>query len=135
MWNSKWPLYTKTPSFNMVHHNSVSSHGNVQLWNSLKSIHSIWAFFNLILLLYFFTATSAQLNMRGVFLHVLGDALGSVVVIVSALIIMFVEDSWRFYVDPALSLVIVFIITSTTIPLCKYKVVVVLCMCCFMINI
>ena len=67
----------------------------------------------------FITATSAQLNMRGVFLHVLGDALGSVVVIVSALIIMFVEDSWRFYVDPALSLIIVFIIISTTIPLCK----------------
>ncbi|KAM6459673.1 proton-coupled zinc antiporter SLC30A1 [Liasis olivaceus] len=30
--------------------------------------------------------TSAQLNMRGVFLHVLGDALGSVIVVVNALI-------------------------------------------------
>ena len=67
----------------------------------------------------FLTGTSAQLNMRGVFLHVLGDALGSVVVIISALIIMFIEKSWRFYVDPALSLIIVFIIISTTIPLCK----------------
>ena len=33
----------------------------------------------------------SQLNMKGVFLHVLGDALGSVVVIISALIIYFVE--------------------------------------------
>ncbi|XP_061481258.1 proton-coupled zinc antiporter SLC30A1 [Rhineura floridana] len=30
--------------------------------------------------------TSAQLNMRGVFLHVLGDALGSVIVVVNALV-------------------------------------------------
>ncbi|XP_026551578.1 zinc transporter 1 [Pseudonaja textilis] len=30
--------------------------------------------------------TSAQLNMRGVFLHVLGDALGSVIVVVNAII-------------------------------------------------
>ena len=32
-----------------------------------------------------------QLNMKAVFLHVLGDALGSVVVLVSALTIYFVE--------------------------------------------
>ncbi|XP_061842981.1 zinc transporter 1a [Nerophis lumbriciformis] len=33
---------------------------------------------------------SSQLNMRGVFLHVLGDALGSVIVVVNALIFIFV---------------------------------------------
>ncbi|CAM9231004.1 unnamed protein product [Lampetra planeri] len=33
---------------------------------------------------------SSQLNMRGVFLHVLGDALGSVIVVVNALIFTFV---------------------------------------------
>ncbi|XP_072045731.1 uncharacterized protein [Amphiura filiformis] len=64
-------------------------------------------------------STSAQLNMRGVFLHVLGDALSSVVVIISALIIIFADGTWRYYIDPALSLVIVFIIISTTIPLFK----------------
>jgi zinc transporter 1 len=42
------------------------------------------------------------MNMKGVFLHVLGDALGSVVVIVSSLIIMYAEGQWRFYVDPAM---------------------------------
>ena len=46
--------------------------------------------------------SGAQLNMRGVFLHVLGDALGSVVVIVSALVVKFVEADWKFKVDPAM---------------------------------
>ncbi|XP_068609873.1 zinc transporter 1a [Brachionichthys hirsutus] len=36
--------------------------------------------------------STSQLNMRGVFLHVLGDALGSVIVVVNALIFYFV---WR----------------------------------------
>ena len=34
-----------------------------------------------------------QLNMKGVYLHVLGDALGSVVVLMSALTIYFAEVS------------------------------------------
>ncbi|XP_069787455.1 zinc transporter 1a [Narcine bancroftii] len=34
--------------------------------------------------------TASQLNMRGVFLHVLGDALGSVIVVVNALIFYFI---------------------------------------------
>ena len=42
-----------------------------------------------------FSESSAQLNMRGVFLHVLGDALGSVVVIISALVIKFVDADWK----------------------------------------
>ncbi|RVE55699.1 hypothetical protein OJAV_G00228900 [Oryzias javanicus] len=36
------------------------------------------------------TDSSSQLNMRGVFLHVLGDALGSVIVVVNAVIFTFV---------------------------------------------
>ncbi|KAK3099323.1 hypothetical protein FSP39_002634 [Pinctada imbricata] len=83
-------------------------------------------------------AASAQLNMRGVFLHVLGDALGSVIVVISALVIWFAEGDWRFYVDPAMrvtyisynlsfiacitfssSMVMVMIIFSTTLPLLK----------------
>ena len=59
------------------------------------------------------------MNMRGVFLHVLGDALGSVVVIISALFIWLTDYEWRHYVDPAMSLIIVAIITGTTVPLCK----------------
>lgn len=96
---------------------------------------------------------SDQMNMRAVFLHVLGDALGSVVVVITALIFMFVphekeiEESstsspivsnssncsvcpiadservtlnrWILYIDPAMSLILVCILCTTTIPLFK----------------
>lgn len=57
--------------------------------------------------------------MRGVFLHVLGDALGSVVVIISALIIWFTDWEYENYIDPAMSIMIVIIISYTTMPLLK----------------
>lgn len=57
--------------------------------------------------------------MRGVFLHVLGDALGNVGVIATALFIWLTDFSWRFYADPAVSLVITVIILLSAIPLCK----------------
>ena len=60
-----------------------------------------------------------DLNMRGVFLHVMGDALGNIGVIGSALIIWLTNFSWRFYVDPGISLVITVIILGSAIPLCK----------------
>ncbi|GAB1599911.1 zinc transporter 1-like [Argonauta hians] len=63
--------------------------------------------------------SSSQLNMRGVFLHVLGDALGSVIVIISALIILFASGDWRYYVDPAMSIGMVVLILSTTLPLLR----------------
>lgn len=60
-----------------------------------------------------------DLNMRGVFLHVLGDALGNVGVIGAALIIWLTNWEWRMYSDPAISLIITCIILYTAIPLCK----------------
>ncbi|XP_061180323.1 proton-coupled zinc antiporter SLC30A1-like [Saccostrea echinata] len=64
-------------------------------------------------------SSSSQLNMRGVFLHVLGHALGSVILIISAFIIWLCEGDWRFYVDPAMSIMMVVIIIGTTAPLLK----------------
>lgn len=67
----------------------------------------------------------ASMNMHGVFLHVLADALGSIVVIISALIIKFVPHEhndtkhWTVYIDPLLSIIIIIIITISTIPLFK----------------
>jgi zinc transporter 1 len=65
-------------------------------------------------------AQDSHLNMKGVFLHVLGDALGSLAVIVSALII-WLCTGWanRYIIDPLLSLVIVLILLGSTIPLVK----------------
>lgn len=46
------------------------------------------------------TDAGSQMNMRGVFLHVAADALGSVVVIVSACIMSYTEWEYKKYVDP-----------------------------------
>lgn len=61
----------------------------------------------------------SDLNMRGIFLHVMGDALGNIGVIATALVIWLTDLSWRFYFDPAISLVITCIILASAIPLCK----------------
>jgi len=57
--------------------------------------------------------------MRAVYLHVLGDALGSVIVIVSALIIKFARGEWTLYVDPVMSILMTCLILRTSIPLMK----------------
>ncbi len=64
---------------------------------------------------------SRNMNMHGVFLHVLADALGSVIVIISALIVSYTDWSFNLYVDPALSVIMVVIITHTTLPLRKWS--------------
>jgi zinc transporter 1 len=46
-------------------------------------------------------------NHHGVWLHVLGDALGSIVVIISGLLIKYLESPYRFIMDPIASLLIV----------------------------
>jgi len=62
---------------------------------------------------------SHDMNARGVFLHVLGDALGNVGVISAALIIWLSDWEYRFYADPIISLIITAIILASAIPLCK----------------
>jgi len=72
--------------------------------------------------------SASNMNMRGVFLHVMADALGSVIVIISALIMWFlpIEDEegqpieanqWTMYVDPGLSLLLVLLILKSVWPL------------------
>lgn len=60
-----------------------------------------------------------SMNMQGVFLHVLGDALGNVGVIASGLFIAFSSAWWRFYTDPAISFLITIIIFHSALPLVK----------------
>lgn len=61
----------------------------------------------------------ADMNLRGMFLHVLGDALGNVGVMASALVIWLTTSPYRFYFDPAISLFITLIILKSAIPLCR----------------
>ncbi|KAJ9094118.1 hypothetical protein QFC19_008070 [Naganishia cerealis] len=58
-----------------------------------------------------------SMNAQGVFLHVLGDALGNVGVIAAGLVIWFAKGYWRFYFDPAISLFITVIIFHSALPL------------------
>nr|ODN86483.1 solute carrier family 30 (zinc transporter), member 1 [Cryptococcus depauperatus CBS 7841] len=60
-----------------------------------------------------------SMNMRGVFLHVVGDALGNVGVIAAGLVIWLCHGRWTLYFDPAVSLLITCIIFSSALPLVK----------------
>ncbi|XP_077013986.1 calcium/manganese antiporter SLC30A10 isoform X2 [Tamandua tetradactyla] len=67
---------------------------------------------------------SEALNIRGVLLHVMGDALGSVVVVIAATIFYVrplhsEECNWQCYIDPSLTVVMVIIILSSAFPLIK----------------
>ncbi|ORY54747.1 cation efflux protein [Leucosporidium creatinivorum] len=59
------------------------------------------------------------MNDYGVWLHVMGDALGNIGVIAAGLFIWLTDYSWRMYSDPAVSLVITCIIFSSALPLTK----------------
>lgn len=60
-----------------------------------------------------------NMNMTGVFLHVLGDAVGNMGVISTGLFIWYTDYTWRFYVDPLISFVIACIIFHSALPLVK----------------
>ncbi|XP_003790998.1 zinc transporter 10 [Otolemur garnettii] len=67
---------------------------------------------------------SEALNIRGVLLHVMGDALGSVVVVITAIIFYVLplenkECNWQCYIDPSLTIAMVIIILSSAFPLIK----------------
>ncbi|CAO1406172.1 unnamed protein product [Diamesa tonsa] len=71
---------------------------------------------------------AGSMNMRGAFLHVLSDALGSVGVIISATIYINCEpDSIiKNYVDPALSLLLVILIMHSVWPLLRESALILL---------
>jgi zinc transporter 1 len=60
-----------------------------------------------------------DLGMLGVLIHVMGDALNNIGVIIAALIIWLTHSSARFYADPAVSLWIALMILASAVPLTK----------------
>ncbi|KAK6347812.1 hypothetical protein TWF718_005636 [Orbilia javanica] len=60
-----------------------------------------------------------DLGMMGVFLHVVGDAINNIGVIIVALVIWKAESHKRYYADPAISLFIAVMIFISVIPLVK----------------
>lgn len=70
-----------------------------------------------------FTLTPSKhgmdLGILGVLLHILGDAINNIGVIISALIIWLTHSPTRFYADPAVSLWIALMILISALPLTK----------------
>lgn len=69
---------------------------------------------------------TGSVNMRAVFLHVLADFFGSIIVVVSAVLLAFApgdvesDGAWKLYVDPSMSVLMVVIILASAVPLmCK----------------
>ncbi|KAG8870947.1 hypothetical protein FRB97_009226 [Tulasnella sp. 331] len=60
-----------------------------------------------------------DMNMQAVLLHVMGDALGNIGVIATGLIIWLTSWQYKYYCDPAISLVITMIIFSSAMPLVR----------------
>jgi zinc transporter 1 len=60
-----------------------------------------------------------DLGMLGVLVHVMGDALNNIGVIIAALIIWLTKSTGRFYADPAVSLWIAIMILASSVPLTK----------------
>jgi zinc transporter 1 len=61
----------------------------------------------------------SNLNLHGLFLHLMGDALGSVSAAVVGLCIWFIPGTWKYYLDPVASLIVSVIILNSSIPLVK----------------
>ena len=64
-----------------------------------------------------------DLNIRGVYLHILEHFLTSLIVIISAVIVMFFKGRWTLYVDPALSIMVVAIILYSLLPMFKQALI------------
>jgi zinc transporter 1 len=67
-----------------------------------------------------------NINTKAIFLHLLGDALGSVAVIISALISWLIDWEYKMYIDPVITIIICMIILGSTLPLLKYSILVIL---------
>ncbi|CAF0787206.1 unnamed protein product [Didymodactylos carnosus] len=71
--------------------------------------------------------SGGQLNIRGAFLHVLNDALGSVIVVISGLCMLkWPKTAWVNYIDPGASLCMILLIVIFTIPLLRESALVLL---------
>lgn len=58
-----------------------------------------------------------DLGMMGVFIHVLGDAVNNIGVVIAALVIWKANYEGRYYADPAMSMAIAVVILLSSLPL------------------
>ncbi|KAH0793054.1 cation efflux family protein [Histomonas meleagridis] len=72
-------------------------------------VGSLGLFINIVGLFVFHDHSHSD-NLAGVFLHVLGDFLGSIGVVISACVVTFTDWKYKMYVDPAISILIVIVL-------------------------
>lgn len=65
-------------------------------------------------------------NNYALFLHLLGDMLGSILVIVSSLLIKYIDSKWKFLIDPIVGLLIIGILVYSSVKLIKACVLILL---------
>ena len=65
-------------------------------------------------------SSNGSVNMHGVFLHVLGDAIGSLIVIGTALATIYVPFFWKIYFDPICSIIFALLILKSSVPLIRH---------------
>ncbi len=85
--------------------------GNVIAW-----VAALGIVINAVSALLFYKAQKSELNARGAYLHLLTDALVSVAVVISGIIISYTHWYW---LDPAISLVVMMVILTGTWQLLK----------------
>jgi zinc transporter 1 len=56
-------------------------------------------------------------NMSALFLHLIGDFLGSIVVIITGLVIKYTDWAYRFYLDPIITMLIIIMLIISSIKL------------------
>ena len=61
-------------------------------------------------------------NQAALFLHIFGDFLGSVIVILTSLLIKYTDWEYRFYIDPLASLLVIIVIVVSSLKLFKYTI-------------
>jgi len=70
--------------------------------------------------------STGNLNIRAILLHTMGDALGSLAVIISGLFIYFLKDERRHLADPVCTLFITVVILGSALPLIKQTMAILL---------
>lgn len=60
-----------------------------------------------------------NLNFQSIFIHLMGDFIGTLTTMASGLAMHFIEADWKYYIDPAVTLLVTVIIITTSIRLIK----------------
>ena len=60
-----------------------------------------------------------NLNFQAIFIHLLGDFIGTLTTMASGLAMHFIEPNWKYYIDPAVTLLVTIIIITSSIRIIK----------------